>query len=226
MMQQRIHDAGYSMILVWIDRSQPATRSKHFVRSGLQPSDFLAIITHEEDQLADTVAAVVAVYTAVTDPASDLIALMSGLEFGVLLEDALADALIAALGTTYLRSSGLPDTKLKVDKFKQSETIRAAGLDDVEAFLESKGKKFKTVVKPQTGAGSRRSLLNVPSMVKAVFQSSSRPRPKSFRIARSLPAPRRLLKYRKILRGFPRRNDWQNRRPCVGTLHSYFTSEA
>jgi hypothetical protein len=66
----------------------------------------------------------------------------------------LADAL--GRPRMYLRSDG---QALKADKFKQSETIHATGLDavadthsqdDVKAFLE--GKTFKAVVKQQTGA--------------------------------------------------------------------------
>lgn len=161
LLQKRVLDAGLSIIIVWSDRSQPCARGKHFARSGLTAQQFqcLSVVVHEEGKLDDTVQAITRVENA------EIVALMCGSEFGVLLEDSLAIALNKALGTTHLRSSGMTNSQCKVDKYLQAETIRKAGLasihqqlahcdEHVEDFLSGQGTTFKAVAKPQTGAGS------------------------------------------------------------------------
>jgi biotin carboxylase len=159
LLQQRLFDAGYRIILVWSNRSQPAAREKHFLRSGHPKEDFDAVIVHQEGHLPVTLKQILAITSNIT-------AVMCGSEFGVLLEDAVADGLNAMLGTTHLKSSGLPCTKTKVDKYAQANQIRKAGLaavreklamteQDVVDFLADKqGNDLQFVVKPQTGAGS------------------------------------------------------------------------
>mmetsp|Transcript_123959 Transcript_123959/g.358500 ORF Transcript_123959/g.358500 Transcript_123959/m.358500 type:complete len:433 (+) Transcript_123959:255-1553(+) len=162
MLQKKVFEAGiYRVIIVWSDRSQPAAREKHFKVSGYSLEDFAAVITHEAGQLEDTINAILAASVNTT-----ISAVMCGSEFGVLLEDQIADALNAKLGTTNLKSSGIPALTTKVDKHLQANTIRKAGLeavreklarseDDVRQFLEeNRGKATSFVVKPQTGAGS------------------------------------------------------------------------
>lgn len=159
LMQARVLAAGLNVILVWSDRTQPITRGKHFAHSGLTAEQCLAVVVHEGN-LEDTVNAITDVKNNV-----EVVSIICGSEFGVLLEDALADALNKAWGTNHLLSSGMPDSRLKVDKYLQSERVRAAGLDtvrqtlahceeDVKVFLAEQGNDFKAVAKPQTGAGS------------------------------------------------------------------------
>ncbi len=158
MLQQRLFDSGYQIIVVFSDRSQPVARDKHFQRSGHPKDHFAAVIVHE-GTIEDTIAQILAVTT-------NIAAVMCGSEHGVFLEDAIADSLNGELGSTHLKSSGLPSTTIKVDKHAQANIIRQAGLaavheklartdDDVRAFLaEKKSDDVKFVVKPQTGAGS------------------------------------------------------------------------
>jgi biotin carboxylase len=160
LLQQRLFEAGYRIILVWSDRSNPACRAKHYARSGRTENDFAAVVVHEEGKLGETLGAIVAVAGV------EVASVMCGSEVGVLLEDIIANELNALLGTTHLRSSGMPDPRLKVDKYMQAEIVREFGLpvvkqklarseDDVRAFLnEQEGSQFKAVVKPQAGAGS------------------------------------------------------------------------
>eukprot|EP00934_Nitzschia_sp_Nitz4_P007678 Nitzschia sp. Nitz4//scaffold443_size6817//3461//5264//NITZ4_009168-RA/size6817-augustus-gene-0.2-mRNA-1//-1//CDS//3329552042//7668//frame0 len=159
--QQRVFDLGLAVILVWSDRSQPPCRAKHFKNAGHPEEDFVAVVEHTGD-LEETVHAVVEV---VESENLELISVICGSEFGVLLEDQIADALNEALNTNKLLSSKMPKVALKVDKFQQSEKVRASGLDavkqmlaktddDVKEFLALQQDSFKAVVKPQTGAGS------------------------------------------------------------------------
>jgi biotin carboxylase len=161
MLQHRLFETGYRIIIVWSDRSQPSSREKHFKRSGHPKEDFEAVIVHEVGNLAGTVAKIL-------DVTHDITAVMCGSEYGVILEDAVADGLNEALKTNRFRSSGLPNSMLKVDKHLQANTIRQAGLDavreklarcedDVRQFLEEQSNgtdELKVVLKPQTGAGS------------------------------------------------------------------------
>lgn len=163
LLQKKVFDAGvYRIIVVWSDRSQPAAREKHFLRSGYPKESFAAVITHEDGKLQETLNAILAASVNTT-----IAAVMCGSEFGVLLEDQIANGLNAALGTTHLNSSGVPVLTTKVDKHLQANTIRKAGLaavreklarteDDVRAFLEeNRGSGASSfVAKPQTGAGS------------------------------------------------------------------------
>ena len=56
LLQQRVFALGYQVILVWSERSQPASHVRHFERSGHGKEDFAAIICHEHDeQLPDPV---------------------------------------------------------------------------------------------------------------------------------------------------------------------------
>jgi len=160
LVQQRVFNLGYRIIIVWSDRSQPASRDKHFERSGHPREDFAGIIVHEsDDRLDETLRSILAITT-------DIKAVMCGSEHGVLLEDALAEGLSKALDAPHIRSSGMHSRQTKVDKHAQANTIRAAGLaavretlarseDDVRKFFEDVGAGAKAfVVKPQTGAGS------------------------------------------------------------------------
>jgi biotin carboxylase len=161
LLQRRLFQSGdYRIILVWSDRSQLCAREKHFERSGHPKEDFAAIITHEDGKLEETLAQILAV-------SDKFHAIFCGSEFGVLLEDAIAEGINAKLGTNTLRGSGLPNAKTKVDKHIQASTIRAAGLDavreylvftedDVQNFLNENvvSEDASYVVKPQTGSGS------------------------------------------------------------------------
>jgi biotin carboxylase len=161
LLQKRVFSLGYQVICVWSDRSQPASREKHFERSGYTRDDFAAIITHEGDDFLDeTLSKILAVTT-------NIVAVMCGSEHGVLLEDAIAEGLCDALGVTHIKSSGMYSRNTKVDKHAQANTIRAAGLaavreslakseEDVQAFLDQFADQEEKcfVVKPQTGAGS------------------------------------------------------------------------
>ncbi|KAL3932898.1 MAG: hypothetical protein SGBAC_010633 [Bacillariaceae sp.] len=161
-LQEKVFESGmYNVVIVWSDRSQPAARDKHFKNSGHPREDFLAVINYEAGELEDTLLAILAATSNMT-----IAAVMCGSEFGVLLEDQIANGLNQKLGTTHLRGSGIPILNTKVDKHLQANTIRASGLnavreklarceDDVQAFLDENndpGASF--VVKPQTGAGS------------------------------------------------------------------------
>jgi biotin carboxylase len=173
MVQQRLFDLGLGVIIVWSDRSQPACRAKHFERSGHAEEDFWAIVTHGQDEGQDAMDKTIhEIIMAVQSNDLELISVVCGSEFGVLLEDKLADGLnnaIHLLSSTstnhHFLSSGMSDANLKVDKFMQSETVRAFGLpavrqklarkdEDVKMFLAEQDSNFKVVVKPQTGAGS------------------------------------------------------------------------
>lgn len=162
LLQKRVFEAGiYRVVVVWSDRSQIGAREKHFLRSGHPREDFAAVITHEDGKLEETLSAILAATANMT-----IAAVMCGSEFGVLLEDQIADGLNAKLGTTHLKSSGMPSLESKVDKHLQANAIRKAGLaavreklayseDDVQAFLdENKGSDISVVVKPQRGSGS------------------------------------------------------------------------
>ena len=158
-LQKRVFSLGYRVILVWSDRTQPASHEKHFERSGFSKEDFAAVIVHEaESGIEDTVASILAV-------ATDIAAVMCGSEHGVLLEDAIAQGLRKALAASHINGSGLAQTTLKVDKHAQANIIRSAGLaavhellayteEDVHKFLETASDSDSFVVKPQTGAGS------------------------------------------------------------------------
>ena len=158
-LQKRVFSLGYRIILVWSDRTQPASHEKHFERSGFSKEDFAAVIVHEaESGIEDTVASILAV-------ATDIAAVMCGSEHGVLLEDAIAQGLRKALAASHINGSGLAQTTLKVDKHAQANIIRSAGLaavhellayteEDVHKFLETASDSDSFVVKPQTGAGS------------------------------------------------------------------------
>jgi biotin carboxylase len=161
-LQKKVFESGlYSVVIVWSDRSQPAAREKHFVTSGHPREDFLAVITHEAGELDDTLLAILAATANKT-----IAAVMCGSEFGVLLEDQIANGLNQKLGTTHLRGSGIPVLNTKVDKHLQANTIRSNGLnavreklarceEDVQAFLDENNEPGTSfVVKPQTGAGS------------------------------------------------------------------------
>lgn len=163
LLQKKVFEAGvYRIIIVWGDRSQPEARETHFLRSGYPIESFAAVISHEDGKLEDTLNAILAASVNTT-----IAAVMCGSEFGVLLEDQIANGLNAALGTTRLNSSGVKVLATKVDKHLQANTIRKAGLaavreklarseDDVRAFLEENRGSGATsfVAKPQTGAGS------------------------------------------------------------------------
>mmetsp|Transcript_34051 Transcript_34051/g.82585 ORF Transcript_34051/g.82585 Transcript_34051/m.82585 type:complete len:487 (+) Transcript_34051:189-1649(+) len=161
-LQKKVFETGmYNVVIVWSDRSQPAAREKHFKNSGRPREDFLAVITHEDGELDDTLLAILAATTNMA-----VAAVMCGSEFGVLLEDQIANGLNQKLGTTHLRGSGIPVLNTKVDKHLQANTIRSRGLnavreklacceDDVQAFLDENNEPGASfVVKPQTGAGS------------------------------------------------------------------------
>jgi biotin carboxylase len=161
LLQERVFQLGYQVILVWSDRSQPASRQRHLERSGYQEKDFGAVVVHEsDDDLPKTIDKILAI-------TRNIVAVMCGSEHGVLLEDALADGLCHALGVTHIKSSGMYSRHTKVDKHAQANTIRKAGLsavrerlahteDDVKEFLNQfgGGQEQCFVVKPQTGAGS------------------------------------------------------------------------
>lgn len=160
-LQRRLFTMGYRVILVWSDRSQPASREKHFERSGFARDAFAEVIVHENDgHLQETLNKILAVTT-------NIVAVMCGSEHGVLLEDAIAEGLCAALGVTHIKSSGMLSRSTKVDKHAQANTIRQAGLaavrealayteEDVQEFLDKVAgdDNQSFVVKPQTGAGS------------------------------------------------------------------------
>lgn len=161
LLQGRVFALGYRVIVVWSDRSQEASREKHFANSGYSKEDFAGSIVHRADSpIEETVNQVLAITT-------NIVAVMCGSEHGVLLEDALAEGLCAALGVSHIKSSGMHSRQTKVDKHAQANTIRKAGLaairetlahseEDVEKFLETvAGNPDQSfVVKPQTGAGS------------------------------------------------------------------------
>ncbi|CAJ1964919.1 unnamed protein product [Cylindrotheca closterium] len=162
LLQDKVFEAGmYSVVIVWSDRSQLVAREKHFKTSGRSRDDFAAVITHEDGAIETTLLAILEATTNMT-----IAAVMCGSEFGVLLEDQIANGLNQKLGTTHLRGSGIPVLNTKVDKHLQANTIRANGLnavreklarneDDVQAFLEENNEEGACfVVKPQTGAGS------------------------------------------------------------------------
>lgn len=156
LLQKRLVDSGYSIIIVWGDRTQPAARSKHLTRSVCQGAPLLGAIVHTT--INATLDAILAI------PA-DIRAVMCGSEFGVVLEDAVAKGLNERLGTTHLLGSGMAQSTVKVDKHAQANMVRKAGLDavretlvysedDVKAFLKKHPDMKSMVVKPQTGAGS------------------------------------------------------------------------
>ena len=131
LLQNRVFEAGiYRVVIVWSDRSQIGAREKHFQRSGHAREDFAAVITHEDGKLEETLAAILAATANLA-----IAAVMCGSEFGVLLEDQIADGLNAKLGTTHLKSSGMPSLESKVDKHLQANAIRAAGLAAVKEKL-------------------------------------------------------------------------------------------
>lgn len=142
LLQKRVFALGYQVILVWSDRSQPASQVRHFERSGHGKEDFAAIICHEhEEQLPETLDKILAVAT------TNIVAVMCGSEHGVLLEDAVAEGLCERLGVSHIKSSGMFSRNTKVDKHAQANTVRKAGLaavrerlarteEDVQAFLE------------------------------------------------------------------------------------------
>eukprot|EP00543_Licmophora_paradoxa_P003776 CAMPEP_0202441236 /NCGR_PEP_ID=MMETSP1360-20130828/677_1 /ASSEMBLY_ACC=CAM_ASM_000848 /TAXON_ID=515479 /ORGANISM="Licmophora paradoxa, Strain CCMP2313" /LENGTH=504 /DNA_ID=CAMNT_0049056093 /DNA_START=103 /DNA_END=1617 /DNA_ORIENTATION=- len=165
MLQQRLVDMypDLGVIVVFSDRTMPGPRQKHLALLESLGVEFLDVIVHETGNMDQTTNAILA--KGVT-----IVALMCGCEFGVLLEDALADALNTRLRDVpfsgeKIRSSGMIDPKMKVDKLIQADTVRAFGLDsvkqtlansrqDVEVFLSEVPENLKVVVKPQTGAGS------------------------------------------------------------------------
>lgn len=162
LLQKRVFEAGlYRVVIVWSDRSQIGARKKHFQRSGHPREDFAAVITHDDGKLEETLSAILSATANMT-----IAAVMCGSEFGVLLEDQIADGLNAKLGTTHLKSSGMPSLESKVDKHLQANAVREAGLaavqeklayteEDVQAFLdENRGSDISVVVKPQRGSGS------------------------------------------------------------------------
>ena len=161
MLQERLFDAGYRIILCWSERTLPETRAKHHLLSGHPEEDFEGIVAFDGNNMDEVLEQIVAITT-------DIHAVMCGSEYGVLLEDQVANGLIEKLGATHLKSSGMPHIPMKVDKFLQASTIRNAGLDavretlahsedDVREFLAKNvrgDEDVKFVVKPQTGAGS------------------------------------------------------------------------
>lgn len=159
-LQQKVFESGlYEVVIVWSDRSQRAAREKHFQTSGHPREDFLAIITHH-DALDATLLAILRATSG-----RSIAAVMCGSEFGVLLEDQIAEGLNKKLGISHLKGSGIANLQTKVDKHMQANTIRSYGLeavreklarceDDVQAFLEENPEGSSFVVKPQTGAGS------------------------------------------------------------------------
>ena len=88
LLEQRCFDAGYDVIIVWSDQSSPAARAKHLQNTGRTEDDFAAIIVHEEGRLDKTLLALLEV-------SANIKALMCGSNFGVLLEDELANNLKA-----------------------------------------------------------------------------------------------------------------------------------
>ena len=161
MLQQRIVEQypDLDIIVVFSDRTLPGPRDNHVARSRSLGIEFLDVIVHEAGKIDETVSAVLAHNVPV-------VALMCGSEFGVVLEDNLANALAARLDISEkIRSSGMENPNMKVDKLIQAEAVRDFGLDsvqqtlakslgDVETFLSKLSEPFKLVVKPQTGAGS------------------------------------------------------------------------
>jgi biotin carboxylase len=167
LLQRKVLETGlYKVVIVWSDRSQPTARAKHFVRGGYPREAFTAVLTHEANHLEETLQALLAATNNM-----NIVAVMCGSEFGVVLEDQIANGLNAKLGVTYLKGSGIPNVQTKIDKHIQANLIRAAGLnavretlarteDDVQRFLKMEQPPGSTtaptafVVKPQTGAGS------------------------------------------------------------------------
>ena len=163
LLQERLFDAGYRIILVWSERTQPATREKHYERTGHPVQDFEGVVVHDGKDINTTLSQIVQVTT-------DIHAVMCGSEFSVLLEDHVAEGLNDILGTNHLKSSGMAHVPMKVDKYLQANAVRQVGLDAIcESLAHSEGdvRKFLTensdgqqdedvkfVVKPQTGAGS------------------------------------------------------------------------
>lgn len=161
LLQSRLFHNGYGIILVWSDRTVPATHAKHYNRTERTPDDFCAVIRHHDD-LDATLDQIVRAAGS-----SPIKAVVCGSEFGVLLEDAVADGLNKRLGTNNLKSSGMACTQTKVDKHAQATLLRQEGLnavqetlayseEDVLDFLKQQGRdsELAVVVKPQTGAGS------------------------------------------------------------------------
>ena len=169
LLQQRLFDMGYPIILVWSDRTQPSARTRHLERTIPNQSLLRAIVTHNaHDPVSHTVDQILQVLR-MDNPSNRIGAVMCGSEHGVLLEDALAEELRQRRfqdDTSMIRSSGiLPTRQTKVDKHAQANLLRAAGLDavreqlvrtpeEVQAFLQSHHNQPRMVVKPQTGAGS------------------------------------------------------------------------
>ena len=91
LLEQRCFDAGYDVIIVWSDQSSPAARAKHLQNTGRTDDDFAAIIVHEEGRLDKT-------FLAILGVGANIKALMCGSNFGVLLEDELANNLKAFYG--------------------------------------------------------------------------------------------------------------------------------
>jgi biotin carboxylase len=161
MVEASLFNSGYEVILLWSDRSQPVERAKHEAKRGTDA--YAAIVVHAENELSATLDALVAAFKTTGTTCH---AVVNGSEFGVLLEDDVANGLNERLGTTHLKASGMPDSKLKVNKWLQAEAVRKSGLDsvrqvlayteeDVSAFLATQTDgPVKVVAKPNSGAGS------------------------------------------------------------------------
>ena len=161
LLQKRLLESGnYRVVIVWSDRTQPACREKHFARAGFAQDAFAAVIAHQEGQLEDTLLKIIAAAGTM-----HIAAVFCGSEFGVLLEDQIANGLNQKLGVHHLKASGIPILTTKVDKHLQANLLRQAGLDavretlartddHVRAFLQANQGSKAFVVKPQTGAGS------------------------------------------------------------------------
>lgn len=151
LLQERLLNLKYRVIVVWSDRTQPDLQEKHLKQ---HPNPW--VVTHRGD-LDETIHQIHCIST-------EIHAVCCGSEYGVLLEDALALRLSLFEN---VRSSGLSNSFVKVDKHAQANLIRRAGLNavretlaqtknDVAGFLEQfeQSKHHGFVVKPQTGAGS------------------------------------------------------------------------
>ena len=137
-LQQKVFESGlYEVVIVWSDRSQRAAREKHFQTSGHPREDFLAIITHH-DALDATLLAILRATSG-----RSIAAVMCGSEFGVLLEDQIAEGLNKKLGISHLKGSGIANLQTKVDKHMQANTIRSYGLEAVRERVRTLAEAFR-----------------------------------------------------------------------------------
>eukprot|EP00956_Cyclotella_meneghiniana_P031498 scaffold82841_cov63-Cyclotella_meneghiniana.AAC.10 len=120
MLQQRCFDAGYDVMIVWSDQSSPAARAKHLQNTGRTDDDFAAIIV-----------------------GANIKALLCGSNFGVLLEDELANNLKVFYSIVDITSTfkvcaegeemivALPPTTVTPDRLSNIPHIRSSGVNNI-----------------------------------------------------------------------------------------------